>query len=132
MEVARARGPLVLLGAHLAGVNAAFSQELVVGHSEGLANGLSNELGLWWMGSVSLGVSCPPLPRPPNPLTNLGPSLPALPGTRFPGDSLGSFQENSFCLGDYIGNGRTDKPGAGKVSGVSLGAASLMYKLEDA
>lgn len=67
MEVARARGPLVLLGAHLAGVNAAFSQELAVSHSEGLANGLSNELGLWWMGSVSLGVSCPLPPRPPNP-----------------------------------------------------------------
>lgn len=132
MEVARARGPLVLLGAHLAGVNAAFPQELAVGHSEGLADGLSNELGLWWTGSVSLGVSRPPPPRPPNPLTNLGPSLPALPSTRFPGDSLGSFRDNSFCLGEYIGDGRTDKPGAGKVSGVSHQSEGLMYRPEHA
>lgn len=45
MEVAGARG-LALLGAHLAGVKAAFPEELAVGHGEGLADGLSNELGL--------------------------------------------------------------------------------------
>lgn len=126
MEVARARGPLVLLGAHLTGVNATFPQELAVGHGEGLANGLSDELGLWWMGSVSLGMSCPPLSGPPNSLTTLEPSPPALPGTRFPGDILDSFQKNSCCLGGYIGSRRADKPGAGKVLGVSHQSESLM------
>lgn len=69
VEVAGARGPLAWLGAHLAGVNAAFPQKLAVGHREGLADGLSNELGLWRRGSSSQGVSHPPS-GPPNPLTS--------------------------------------------------------------
>lgn len=46
VEVAGARSPLAWLGAHPAGVNATFLQELAVGHGKGLADGLSNELGL--------------------------------------------------------------------------------------
>lgn len=87
MEVAGTCGPLALLGAHLAGVNAAFLQELAVGHGEGLANGLSNELGLWRMDNISLGASQPPPSGLPNPLTS-EPSPSTLPRTRFPGDSL--------------------------------------------
>lgn len=66
VEVAGARGPLAWLGAHLAGVNAAFPQKLAVRHRKGLADGLSNELGLWGMGSISRG--CPtllPVPQIP-------------------------------------------------------------------
>lgn len=47
VEVAGARGTLALLGAHLAGVDPTFPQELAVGHGKGLADGLGDELGLW-------------------------------------------------------------------------------------
>lgn len=47
VEVAGTHGPLALLGAHLAGVDPAFPEELTVGHGKGLADGLSDELGLW-------------------------------------------------------------------------------------
>lgn len=59
VKVARACGPWALLGAHLARVDTAVAQELAVGHGEGLADGLGDELGLARMGTVSLGVPCP-------------------------------------------------------------------------
>lgn len=73
MEVARARGALALLGAHLVGVDTAFPKELAVGHGEGLADGLSDELGLRADGQ-HLSGGCPThLLRAPKPL---GPSPP--------------------------------------------------------
>lgn len=88
MEVAGARGALALLGAHLVGVDAAFPKELAVGHSEGLADGLSDELGLQANGQ-HLSGGCPThLLQVPQTLRR--PQSQALPpprGTGFPGDS---------------------------------------------
>ena len=109
VEVARACGPLAWLDAHLAGVNAAFLQELAICHREGLADGLSNELGLWKMGSISLGVSHPLPSGPPNPLTSQSPALLPHPEQ----DSQGTrFWENTHCLGESVERG---KPGTVKV-----------------
>lgn len=66
VQVAGAGGPGP--GAHLAGVNAILPQELAVGHGEGLADGLCNELSLRavWGATVSgttVSHACPTEPR---------------------------------------------------------------------
>lgn len=119
VEVAGARGPLAWLGAHLAGVNAAFPQKLAVGHREGLADGLSNELGLWRRGSSSQGVSHPPS-GPPNPLT----SSESNPPTHLGQDSQETAYKDFGKIATVLGNWETG-PGQGRFR--DLAPASPSY-----